>query len=204
MELGEIRLSNPSHAPDNVAAPAGSPHVGKAQRDIVALGIAAAAIIMFIGAGGKVLPQIAQSWLGHAQAPDAMLTNALLLNIALIIFGWRRYADLTREVGERRRAEEQAFVLALTDPLTGCLNRRSVGPATDKLLAVAQARGHAVAFLLFDLDNFKTINDMNGHVAGDALLKQTAQRVGALLPPESKEAPSPYGALEIIQPLAVV
>ena len=185
MDLGEIRLSNPSHAPDTVAAAAGSPRVDKAQRDIVGLGIAIAAVIMFIGAGGKVLPLVVQSWLVGAQAPDPMLVNALLLNIALIIFGWRRYADLSREVGERRQAEEQAFVLALTDPLTGCLNRRSVGPATDKLLAVAQARGQAVAFLLFDLDNFKTINDMNGHVAGDALLKETAHRVGGLLPPES-------------------
>ncbi|MDP3675398.1 MAG: EAL domain-containing protein [Novosphingobium sp.] len=169
-----------------MASPAGSPrigpHVAKAQRDVVALGIAIAAIIMFVGAGGRVLPQIVQSWFGGAQAPDAALANALLLNIALIIFGWRRYRDLTREVGERRRAEQQAFVLALTDPLTGCLNRRSVGPATDELLLTAQSSDRVVAFLLFDLDNFKAINDLNGHVAGDALLNAAALRVRNVLP----------------------
>ena len=35
---------------------------------------------------------------------DAILTNTLLLNIALVIFGWRRYADLSREVSQRRQA----------------------------------------------------------------------------------------------------
>ena len=186
MDLGDIELSHPSPAAGLVAGPAtGSLRVGKAQRDIVALGIAAAAIIMFVGAGGSVLPQVVRAWTEGARAPDAMLVNALLLNVALVIFGWRRYRDLTREVDERREAEQRAFVLALTDPLTGCLNRRSVGPKTDELLVAARSRGQAVAFLLFDLDNFKTINDLNGHVAGDALLKATALRVGELLPAES-------------------
>ena len=186
MDLGNFELSHPSPVVGLTAVPdASSPRVGKAQRDVVALGIAAAAIIMFVGAGGSVLPQVVRAWTVGAQAPDAMLVNALLLNVALIIFGWRRYSDLTREVGERREAEQRAFVLALTDPLTGCLNRRSVGPKTDELLVAAKARGQAVAFLLFDLDNFKIVNDLNGHVAGDALLNAAALRVGELLPVES-------------------
>ena len=144
MDLGNIELSHPSPTIGVVAASgASSRRVGKAQRDIVALGIAAAAIIMFVGAGGSVLPQVVRAWTVGAQAPDAMLVNALLLNVALIIFGWRRYSDLTREVGERREAEQRAFVLALTDPLTGCLNRRSVGPKTDEMLAAAISRGQA-------------------------------------------------------------
>ena len=186
MDLGDIKLSHPSPVAGIVSQQdAASPRVGNAQRDVVALGIAAAAIIMFIGAGGSVLPKVLSAWTHGTRAPDTMLVNALLLNVALIIFGWRRYRDLTREVGVRREAEQRAFVLALTDPLTGCLNRRSVGPKTDELLAIANSRGHAVAFLLFDLDNFKTINDLNGHVAGDALLNATALRVSGLLPAES-------------------
>ena len=79
--------------------------IGRAERDIVALGVASAALILFVGTGGTVLPQILRSWLGNGAGPDAALTNALLLNIALIIFGWRRYAELIREVAERRKAE---------------------------------------------------------------------------------------------------
>ncbi|MFN6936710.1 MAG: putative bifunctional diguanylate cyclase/phosphodiesterase, partial [Tsuneonella sp.] len=115
-------------------------------------------------------------------APDPILVNALLLNIALVIFGWRRYAELTQEITERRKAEELARQLAETDPLTGSLNRRSIGAATDKLLATANAQGRAVAFIMVDLDNFKTVNDLNGHQAGDALLCTTADRIRALLP----------------------
>ncbi|MCA1661804.1 MAG: EAL domain-containing protein [Novosphingobium sp.] len=183
MDLGEVRLVEPS--PALAANAPGSPAQGRvegAQRDVVALGIATASIIMFVGNGGTVLSQAIRSWMGVDRPPDQMLVNALLLNVALLIFGWRRYVDLMREVEERRHAEEQACLLALTDPLTGCLNRRSVGPATDGLLALAREGSSAVAILLFDLDNFKNVNDVSGHRAGDALLSAIAARTQAALP----------------------
>jgi diguanylate cyclase (GGDEF)-like protein len=159
--------------------------LGRAERDFVALGIAAAAIIMFVGTGGSLMPQIVRAWLGRGAAPDTMLISTMLLNIALVVFGWRRYRELNTEVRERRRAEEQARILAETDPLTGCLNRRSIGPATDQLIETARERGDAIAFIMIDIDKFKLINDLNGHAAGDAILKETAQRVGAALPDRS-------------------
>ena len=106
-----------------------------ARRDFVALGIAAAAVIMFVGIGGTVLPQIYRALSGRGSGPDLLLTNALLLNIALVIFGWRRHRMLAQEVDERRKAEAHAWILAETDPLTGCLNRRSIGQATDRLVS---------------------------------------------------------------------
>jgi diguanylate cyclase (GGDEF)-like protein len=159
--------------------------LGKSERDVLTLGIAIAAIIMFIGTGGSVLPRVAQALAGNGLGPDKMLTNAMLLNIALIIFGWRRYRELSGEISERRKAEEHARILAETDPLTGCLNRRSIGPATQDLIAIAASRGEAVAFLMLDLDNFKLVNDLHGHAAGDALLCETASRMRAALPSEA-------------------
>jgi diguanylate cyclase (GGDEF)-like protein len=156
--------------------------IGEADRDIVALGIAAAAILMFVGTGGTVLPQVIRSLQGVGLGPDKALVNALLLNIALIIFGWRRYRQLSQEVVERSEAEERARVLAETDPLTGCLNRRSVGSAIDRLIATAAERGEVVAVVMIDLDNFKAINDFNGHSAGDQILVECANRIGAQLP----------------------
>lgn len=155
---------------------------GKTQRDLVALGIAVAAILMFVGTGGSVLPAIMRAFAGHGLGPDRMLVNALLLNIALVIFGWRRYRELTGEVLSRREAEEQARILAETDPLTGCLNRRTVSAATDALIAAAQQRGEAVAFIMLDLDNFKQINDIHSHAAGDLLLREAAVRIRQILP----------------------
>lgn len=155
---------------------------GRAKRDIVALGIAVAAIFMFLGTGITVLPDIARSWTGIGSGPDQMLVTALLLNIALVIFGWRRYRELTAEIIERKYAEEQARMLAETDPLTGCLNRRSIVPATQELLDDARGNSRNVAFFAIDLDNFKQINDMNGHKTGDDALKLVAARMAALLP----------------------
>ncbi len=163
----------------------GDTRMDKARRDVIALAIAAAAIIMFVGTGGSVLSSIVRAMAGHGGGPDRMLSNALLLNIALIIFGWRRYSELVEEIRERRRAERQARELAERDPLTGCLNRRSISPQTDALIAAAAPSGKAVAFLMLDLDSFKQVNDVHGHIAGDTLLRHAAARIRASLPPDA-------------------
>lgn len=154
----------------------------RADRDIVALGIAFAALILFVGIGGKVLPQIIRSWLGTGAEPDLLLINALLLNIALIIFGWRRYVELSQEVNERRNAEENARQLAETDALTGLLNRRSFTPATISLIEKARESGKGVAALMLDLDNFKQVNDLHGHSVGDQVLSEIAIRLNSHKP----------------------
>jgi diguanylate cyclase (GGDEF)-like protein len=161
------------------------PQFGRTGKDVVALGIALSAIIMFVGTGGSVLPAIVRSMQGNGIGPDKLLVNALLLNIALVIFGWRRYRELTGEVADRRRAEEHARVLAETDALTGCLNRRTIAPATDGLIARAETRGESVAVIMLDLDKFKQVNDANSHAAGDAMLCEAAHRIAAHMPKDA-------------------
>jgi diguanylate cyclase (GGDEF)-like protein len=185
-----------------------------AERDFVALGIAAAAIILLIGTGGSVVPQTIAAFLGRGAQPDMVLANALLLNVALIIFGWRRYRELTLEIAERRRAEARARVLASTDPLTQCLNRRAMFEETEIIRDRAAQRGEAVAYCMIDLDNFKQINDMHGHVVGDAVLVMLCERIRALLPREARLArlggdefafvmPFPAGHPERVDDLAI-
>jgi diguanylate cyclase (GGDEF)-like protein len=185
-----------------------------AERDFVALGIAAAAIILLIGTGGSVVPRTIAAVLGRGAQPDMVLANALLLNVALIIFGWRRYRELTREIAERRRAEARARVLASTDPLTQCLNRRAMFEETEAIRNRAALRGEAVAYCMIDLDNFKQINDMHGHVVGDAVLVMLCERIRVLLPREARLArlggdefsfvmPFPVGHPERVDDLAI-
>ncbi|WP_370246045.1 putative bifunctional diguanylate cyclase/phosphodiesterase [Erythrobacter sp. HKB08] len=152
---------------------------------MVALGIAIAAILMFIGTGGAILPQIIRSWVYNDTGPNYVLLNALLLNIALIVFGLRRYRELMSEIEHRRDSEERARILAETDPLTGCLNRRSVTPATDELIANCADNAKRVAFMMVDLDNFKQVNDLNGHKVGDQLLVEVANRMRNTLPDDA-------------------
>ncbi|MEW4448279.1 EAL domain-containing protein [Qipengyuania sp. JC766] len=144
----------------------------------MALGIGIASVLMFVGTGSAVIPEIANSWVTGTNGPNFVLINALLLNIALLIFGMRRYRDLLREVETRRQAESRAKELAETDPLTGCLNRRTLIPAIDGKLA----EGNPLAILVCDLDKFKQINDLYGHKAGDFILGRAAERIRCCLP----------------------
>jgi diguanylate cyclase (GGDEF)-like protein len=68
-------------------------------------------------------------------------------------------------------------VSAATDGLTGLLNRTAVVLEANRRLGAARGQSHAV--LLFDLDNFKAVNDEWGHAAGDAVLKHFADTLRA-------------------------
>ncbi|MGO4526486.1 diguanylate cyclase [Microvirga sp. 2MCAF35] len=92
---------------------------------------------------------------------------------------------------------------ALVDPLTGVPNRRAFMQNASDLLA--QSGGRAVSCMLFDLDNFKAINDRHGHDTGDRILtifgevlarhlpqgtfgRLGGEEFGAILPLDSREA----------------
>ena len=156
-----------------------------ARRDLMTGGITIAAILLFVGSGSTAMTSVVNALKGVAGGPDRVLTTALLLNIALMLFGWRRYRDLAAEVVERTQAEERAQLLAAKDPLTGLLNRRSLNESGAALLGLADQQRKSVAMLMIDLDHFKTINDLHGHVAGDQLLRAAADVIVKALPPSA-------------------
>lgn len=159
-----------------------------AQKDIFTGAVVIAAIIMFVGTGTSALTSTIGLIIGVGGGSDRTLTVALILNIALILFGWRRYNDLSKEVEERKAAEERARSLALRDPLTGFHNRRSLTENGAEMLAKAVRRDKALAMLMLDLDHFKNVNDMHGHAVGDALLRAVAAEIAKLMPPNSLSA----------------
>ena len=160
-------------------------HAGHPRRDrseMLTGVIALASILLFVGIGSSVLSAILQNQFRGGAPVDQPLIVALLLNVALILFGWRRHQALSREVGERAAAEERAHLLAARDPLTGFLNRRSIAEEGAAMFKRAADREKVMALLMLDLDQFKSVNDMHGHAIGDALLRVVATEIAAAMP----------------------
>lgn len=86
----------------------------------------------------------------------------------------RRILDLQHQLvsaGERLRVQ------ATYDSLTGLLNRPVILEALDRELARSSRERNELAVLMADIDHFKSINDSRGHLVGDAVLRQVAERM---------------------------
>ncbi|MGB0696319.1 MAG: diguanylate cyclase [Rhodospirillaceae bacterium] len=81
-------------------------------------------------------------------------------------------------------AAEYHRQLALTDPLTGCLNRRSFFIRGTELMDRAGRNGSYVCVALLDIDRFKSINDTHGHAVGDLAIKALVEVCLEQLRPE--------------------
>ncbi len=89
--------------------------------------------------------------------------------LAFVLFSGILFLAMTME---RREAEQRGF--AMSDPLTGLLNRRAFSDFTQRLARRAAGGRGPVAMLVLDIDNFKQVNDCFGHEAGDRMLKAFA------------------------------
>ncbi len=78
-------------------------------------------------------------------------------------------------------AEEKIKSLAFYDPLTGLANRRKLEESLNHSIAMCSREKKQLAVLMMDLDRFKNVNDTLGHLAGDELLKQVAERINLRL-----------------------
>ncbi len=79
------------------------------------------------------------------------------------------------EVSDRRRQEEHARVLAVSDPLTGLANYRLLVDRLGSEIKRSGRDGHPFSILLLDLDGLKKINDAHGHVVGSLALCRVAE-----------------------------
>jgi diguanylate cyclase (GGDEF)-like protein len=92
----------------------------------------------------------------------------------------RELEELAKRAGpaiENARRFREARKLADLDALTGLHNRRYFHETLAREVARAQRYGRRLALVVLDLDDFKAINDRIGHLAGDAVLAETAERV---------------------------
>jgi len=91
-----------------------------------------------------------------------------------------RLIGVTFDITDRKAAEAEIWRAANHDALTGLPNRALFQQRLEQALDTAKRNGTSVSLLLIDFDHFKEINDTLGHDAGDAFLRETAQRLKAI------------------------
>jgi diguanylate cyclase (GGDEF)-like protein len=144
-----------------------------ARRDAVVLTVLITAVLLLIWNGSAFFNHIRIE--GGRFATDVRIAStALTLNVALILFGWRRYVDLQHEAEIRTEQERRAALLATTDAATGLYNRKGFADRAAQLCAEAAARGDHLVVISFQIHRFKSVNDQHGYEAGDWLLKTIA------------------------------
>ena len=123
---------------------------------------------------------LAQSAINSVEALQsvwyAIASATTLLYIVAVYF---LFLALTKE-----RTELAHKRAAMTDPLTGLFNRRAFTECAERRLKQRERDGKVLAFLVFDLDWFKSINDDYGHAIGDLALRLFAVNLRANLRPE--------------------
>lgn len=108
------------------------------------------------------------------QVVPAAVWVALLAAIALAAAAAAAAVLAARRGRRQARAIAAAERTAATDPLTGVLNRRGFGEAVERELARARRHNHPFALAYLDVRGLKAVNDGDGHLVGDELIKQVA------------------------------
>ncbi|WP_111642600.1 GGDEF domain-containing protein [Marinimicrobium alkaliphilum] len=130
------------------------------------LGIVLTAFSVFIGLGALG----ARVWQQDMDVHWIVLGNFGLC--ALAIWAMAHVYEFKRETMVARLHE-----MATRDPLTGLLNRRTLIETLDLVLYRAKRRSEPVTFVYIDIDDFKLINDTQGHDRGDHILLTVAQAI---------------------------
>ena len=91
------------------------------------------------------------------------------------------YVGTLTDISQRKAAEDEIRHLAFYDPLTRLANRRLLLDRLQHAQAASARSGQQGALLFIDLDNFKVLNDTQGHDKGDLLLQQVAHRLSACI-----------------------
>jgi len=161
-----------------------SSRLSSAHRDAVVLVVLITAVMLLIWNGSAFFHSLPMG--DEKFGPGIRLAStALTLNVALILFGWRRYVDLQHEAEMRAEHERRAVVLATTDAITGLYNRKGFADRAGQLCVAAAERGQNLVVISFQVHRFKTVNDQHGYETGDRLLKTISVSLADELGPEA-------------------
>ena len=92
-----------------------------------------------------------------------------------------QHVERERLIAQLVRMNAELAASALADALTGLPNRRALERELERMLARVQRDDRALVVAFLDLDDFKSVNDLHGHDAGDRVLVAMARRLDATL-----------------------
>jgi diguanylate cyclase (GGDEF)-like protein len=128
---------------------------------------------MLIGFGSLLFSTVTDVLDEFLQQPTAITIVGedmlQLVGMMAIVIGLYQWSNLNRHLQQRLRQQ------AITDYLTGCLNRRGFMTSIEHEAKIAARYHNPLTLIWFDLDRFKLINDQYGHYAGDELLRDIAR-----------------------------
>jgi diguanylate cyclase (GGDEF)-like protein len=118
------------------------------------------------------------------EVPQSVISSAVLglgvLGLMMVLLALAAASYLI-DASTMREAVERYRQLSLQDPLTGLPNRSAFQEELSEASVHAVGLGARVAILSFDLDRFKEVNDVHGHLAGDAVLRTIGDRLASVI-----------------------
>ncbi len=158
-----------------------------------------------VGTAANADHQLATQSLAHMDAIQRFVVVSTVLVFVLGLFLFLLFWRVMREYQRRLQAAAQAELLlmeqvALTDPLTGLPNHRTMMDQIEAELVRCRRTEEACAIVFVDLDHFKHINDTWGHRAGDAVLREVSGRLQKNI--RQGDAVGRYGGEEFVMLLA--
>ncbi|WP_394752372.1 EAL domain-containing protein [Crenothrix sp.] len=106
------------------------------------------------------------------------------------------YVSVFSDITQKKEAEDKIHSLAFYDALTGLPNRRLLLDRFEQEIAIARRHKQFGAVIFLDLDHFKLLNDSQGHLVGDELLIQVANRLSSVL--REEDTPARLGGDEFV------
>lgn len=129
------------------------------------------------------------------QARSALAITVAAMSFVTIGAGAVGYVIDTQS---RASALERYRQLAMYDVLTGLPNRASLNEQLEREIEGSRQRGHRLGLAVIDVDNFKEINDVHGHPAGDELLRTLGARMADLVADHDGEVVARIGGDEFV------
>jgi diguanylate cyclase (GGDEF)-like protein len=162
--------------------------VERVRRDILVLSVLIAAVALLIF-NGNALFQAMMKEAGQRYGPELkMLGVAITLNVALLLFGWRRYADLMHEAERRQEGEARALQMAASDAVTGFANRKGFAERGERLRLAAARKDHWPTVISVRMHRLRAVNDRHGYEVGDDMLRAIATAIAGEIGDEAVAA----------------